>query len=60
MGIVCLRVWCLQSVSPSYLLDEESEGSEDVAQSGGGLVDLEEEEVGIQNLLHHVLALVHQ
>lgn len=43
------------------LLDEESERGEDVTQRGGRLVDLEEEQVGVQHLLHQsVLSFVQQ
>jgi hypothetical protein len=43
------------------LLYEEAQGSEDVSQGAGGLIDLKEEEVGVEHLLHQqVLTLVLQ
>lgn len=45
----------------SNLLHEEPERGEDVPQGGGGLVDLKEQQVGVQHLLHQcVLPVVHQ
>lgn len=35
-----------------HLLYKEPECSEDVPERGGGLVDLEKEQVGVQHLLH--------
>lgn len=46
---------------PSDLLHKEPERCEDVPQGGGGLVDLKEQQVGVQHLLHQrVLSVVHQ
>ena len=57
MHVLC---WIL-ATHLGYLLHKEPEGCKDVSQGGGGLVDLEEEEVGIQHLLHqHVLSLILQ
>lgn len=44
-----------------HLLNKEPQGSEDVSERGGGLVDLKEEQVCVEHLLHQrVLALVMQ
>lgn len=45
----------------SDLLHKEPECCKDVSQGGGGLVDLKEEQVGVQHLLHQrVLSIIHQ
>lgn len=43
------------------LLYKEPEPGEDMPESGGGLIDLKEEQVGVQHLLHQcILSLIQQ
>lgn len=51
---------CAFAFVPSDLLHKEPERCKDVPQGGGGLVDLKEQQVGVQHLLHQcVLSVVH-
>ena len=42
----------LEQRGAGHLLNEESQGGEDVSEGAGGLVDLEEEQVRVEHLLH--------